>query len=76
MRSYRENTLLVHHTQVWVYVSLEFPINEFRAGWKIGGEALVQRLEDKNYSWKVVPSLIPQMIVTGLSDYIPTSVLI
>ncbi len=50
MRSYKENTLSVDHTQAWARMGLEFPVNEFRAGWKMGGEALVQRLGDKNYS--------------------------
>lgn len=38
-------------TYLWAKLGLEFPYNEFRACWKLGGQPLVQRLGDKKYSW-------------------------
>ena len=53
-------------TELWARFGLQFPYNEFRACWKMGGEALVQRLGDKSYSWRGVASLVPSMISAGL----------
>ena len=53
-------------TMLWARLGLEFPYNEFRACWRMGGDALVQRLGDKNYSWQAVASLVPDMIAAGL----------
>jgi alpha-glucosidase len=67
--SYDKNALSTTHTMLWAKVGLEFPFNEYRAGWKMGGQALVQRLGDKNYSWDAVKLLIPDMIAAGLAGY-------
>jgi alpha-glucosidase len=53
-------------TELWAKLGLLFPYNEFRACWKMGGEALVQRLGDKEYSWDGVVRLVPSMIAAGL----------
>lgn len=53
----------------WAKIGLAFPFNEYRACWKMGGEALVQRLGDKDYSWNAVRLLIPDMIAAGLFGY-------
>ena len=53
-------------SMLWAKLGLEFPFNEFRACWRMGGEALVQRLGDKSYSWSAVASLVPDMIAAGL----------
>lgn len=53
-------------TELWAKLGLLFPYNEFRACWKMGGQALVQRLGDKNYSWDGVARLVPSMIAAGL----------
>lgn len=67
--SYKKDALSVDHTEEWAKIGLEFPVNEYRAGWKMGGQPLVQRLGDKNYSWGAVQSLIPQMLGAGLLGY-------
>lgn len=67
--SYKKDAKSVDHTLAWARVGLEFPFNEYRAGWKMGGEALVQRLGDKDYSWGAVKILIPEMISAGLLGY-------
>ena len=56
-------------TYLWGKLGLEFPYNEFRACWKLGGQALVQRLGDKSYSWDGVARLVPDMIAAGLNGY-------
>lgn len=55
--------------EYWAKVGLDFPFNEYRAGWKMGGQPLVQRLGDKNYSWNALQSLIPDMLSAGLLGY-------
>ena len=59
----------VDHTTSWAKIGLTFPFNEYRACWKMGGQPLVQRLGDKDYSWAAVQQLIPQMCVAGLLGY-------
>ncbi|MCD7935407.1 MAG: glycoside hydrolase family 31 protein [Tannerellaceae bacterium] len=56
-------------TYLWAKLGLQFPYNEYRACWKLGGQALVQRLGDKKYSWDAVSWLVPDMIAAGLQGY-------
>jgi alpha-glucosidase len=67
--SYKKDAESVDHTMAWAKIGLKFPFNEYRAGWRMGGEALVQRLGDKDYSWNAVQLLIPDMIAAGLLGY-------
>lgn len=55
-------------TQAWAELALEFPFNEYRACWKMGGQSLVQRLHDRAPSWtdRGILSLIPNSIAQGL----------
>jgi hypothetical protein len=48
---------------------LRFPLNEYRACWKMGGQPLGQRLHDKYHIWEDVQRLIPQMLTEGLVGY-------
>lgn len=66
VRGMNETALSVDHTSAWASLGLEFPINEFRACWKMGGQPLVQRLGDKYYAWKAIRLLIPEMVAAGL----------
>lgn len=66
---YDKNATSVEMCQYWAKLGLDFPFNEYRAGWKMGGEALVQRLGDKQYSWDAVRLLIPDMLSAGLLGY-------
>jgi alpha-glucosidase len=64
---YARDALPVDHTRAWALIGLSFPFNEYRACWKMGGTALVQRLGDKNYSWTSgVQLLVPEMLAAGL----------
>ena len=67
--SYGKDTKSVDHTMAWAKIGLQFPFNEYRACWRMNGEALVQRLGDKDYSWEAVRMLIPDMIAAGLLGY-------
>ena len=69
IKAYEKNATTVDHTTSWARIGLEFPFNEYRACWKMGGQPLVQRLGDKDYSWAAVQQLIPQMCVAGLLGY-------
>jgi alpha-glucosidase len=66
---YKKDAISVDHSIAWAKIGLEFALNEYRACWKMGGEALVQRLGDKDYSWDAVSLLIPDMIAAGLLGY-------
>ncbi|MEO6188380.1 MAG: glycoside hydrolase family 31 protein [Ginsengibacter sp.] len=50
----------------WAKVGLEFPLNEYRAMWKMGGEPLVERLADKNHTWEDLQTLVPNTIAQQL----------
>ncbi|MEO8854228.1 MAG: glycoside hydrolase, partial [Ginsengibacter sp.] len=53
----------------WAKIGLEFPLNEYRAMWKMGGEPLVQRLADKTHTWSDLQTLIPNTFVQQLLGY-------
>lgn len=55
--------------QRWAELGMDFPYNELRACWKMGGQAVVQRLGDKNYSWEDLQCLIPDMTAAGVLGY-------
>lgn len=67
--SYMKNARSIDHTMAWAKIGLQFPFNEYRAGYAMGGMPLVQRLGDKDYSWDAVKSLIPEMLTAGLLGY-------
>lgn len=66
---YDRQATSVDMCEYYAKIGLDFPFNEYRAGWKMGGQPLVQRLGDKDYSWKAVGLLIPDMIAAGLLGY-------
>lgn len=66
---YDKTATSVDMCEYWAKIGLDFPFNEYRAGWKMGGEALVQRLGDKDYSWNAIRLLIPDMLAAGLMGY-------
>ncbi|ATL47649.1 glycoside hydrolase [Chitinophaga caeni] len=57
------------HCRLWATVGLSYPLNEYRAMWKMGGTPLVQRLSDKNHSWHDLQMLIPNTLVQQLEGY-------
>jgi len=55
--------------ELFARFGLRFPLNEYRACWKMGGQPLVQRLQDKAHTWVDLNKLIPDMILEGLCGY-------
>lgn len=66
---YDKTATSVDMCEYWAKIGLDFPVNEYRAGWKMGGQPLVQRLGDKDYSWHATSLLIPDMLAAGLMGY-------
>lgn len=58
-------------TTQWAALGLGYPYNEYRAGFRLGGQPLVQRLADKHHSWdeKGVASLLPNSLAQGIMGY-------
>lgn len=65
----KENVTPNKQAEIYAHFGLQFPFNEYRACWKMAGQPLAQRLQDKNHSWEDLRALIPQIIVQGLSGY-------
>jgi alpha-glucosidase len=57
------------HSRLFGLFGLRYPMNEYRAMWKMGGQPLAERLRDKNHNWEDLNKLIPHMIIQGLSGY-------
>ena len=57
------------HSELFAKIGLEFPLNEYRACWKMGGQPLAQRLRDKRHDWEDLKLLIPGIIAQGLMGY-------
>ena len=55
--------------RLFAQFGLRFPLNEYRACWKMAGQPLAQRLHDKAHSWADMQKLIPHMITESLSGY-------
>lgn len=57
------------HTMDFARIGLEYPYNEYRAGWKLAGQPLAQRLRDKDHTWAALRDLIPGILAQGLMGY-------
>lgn len=57
------------HSFLWAEVGLQYPLNEYRAMWKMGGQPLVERLRDKRHSWPDLQLLVPNTIAQQLAGY-------
>jgi hypothetical protein len=57
------------HSELYGRIGLRYPLNEYRAMWKMGGEPIAERLRDKNHSWTDLEKLVPNMLVAGLMGY-------
>ncbi|MBA3684142.1 MAG: alpha-galactosidase [Planctomycetes bacterium] len=60
------------HSEAWARFGLRWPLNEYRACWKLGGQALAQRLRDKLHNWEADNGLagcIPNVLAQGLVGY-------
>jgi alpha-glucosidase len=56
-------------TELYGRIGLRYPLNEYRAMWKMGGQPLAERLRDKDHSWSDLKKLVPNMLLEGLMGY-------
>lgn len=56
-------------TELFGKIGLKYPLNEYRAMWKMGGQPLVQRLRDKSHNWDDLRKLVPSMLLQGIMGY-------
>jgi alpha-glucosidase (family GH31 glycosyl hydrolase) len=56
-------------TEAFARLGLRYPLNEYRACWKMGGQALAQRLRDKEHTWEDLRKLVPGILNQGLMGY-------
>ncbi len=56
------------HSAAWARFGLRWPLNEYRACWGLGGQALAQRLCDKLHAWDEtgIAGCIPNLLAQGL----------
>ena len=64
-----ENVAQAKHTELYAKIGLDYPLNEYRAMWKMGGQPIVNRLCDKSHNWEDLQKLVPNMIIEGLMGY-------
>jgi alpha-glucosidase (family GH31 glycosyl hydrolase) len=57
------------HCEYWARLGLKYPLNEYRACWKMAGQPLAQRLHDKRHNWSDLTKLVPHMLTEGLVGY-------
>lgn len=67
--SFRKLTSANEYTELYAGIGLDYPLNEYRANWKMGGQAIANRLADKGHNWSDLHQLIPNMILEGLMGY-------
>lgn len=57
------------HTQYFAELGLHYPLNEYRASWKMAGLPLAQRLRDKGHNWEDLEKLIPDQMSQSVMGY-------
>jgi alpha-glucosidase (family GH31 glycosyl hydrolase) len=57
------------HTTYFAELGLKYPLNEYRASWKMAGLPLVQRLRDKGHNWEDLQKLIPDQMSQSVMGY-------
>lgn len=57
------------HSRLFAEFGLKYPLNEYRACWKMGGQPLAQRLRDKKHTWEDLFCLVPNMLIENLVGY-------
>ena len=67
--SYQKDITPNEHSELFVRLGLDYPFNEYRAAWKMGGQPIAMRLRDKRHDWEDLQKLIPGSINQGLMGY-------
>ena len=68
-RSYRLDITPNEHSELFTKIGLDYPFNEYRAAWKMGGQPIARRLRDKQHNWEDLQMLVPGSINQGLMGY-------
>jgi len=56
-------------TSYFAKLGLHYPLNEYRASWKMAGLPLAQRLRDKTHKWSDLEKLIPDLMSQSVMGY-------
>jgi alpha-glucosidase (family GH31 glycosyl hydrolase) len=67
--SFQPGTIPNDQTTYFAEVGLRYPLNEYRASWKMAGLPLAQRLRDKGHSWADLAKLIPDLMAQSVMGY-------
>ena len=67
--SWKQDVSPNDHTQFFAEFGLNYPLNEYRASWKMAGLPLAQRLRDKKHRWEDLPKLIPDLMSQSVMGY-------
>ncbi len=67
--SFQKDIIPNQHSELFVKVGLDYPYNEYRAAWKMGGQPIAMRLRDKSHNWQDLHKLIPGIVNQGLMGY-------
>lgn len=57
------------HCELYARVGLDYPLNEYRAMWKMAGQPIVNRLRDKLHNWDDLQKLVPDILLQGIMGY-------
>lgn len=69
LASFKPDVIPNDHTTFFAEVGLRYPLNEYRASWKMAGLPLAQRLRDKTHEWEDLAKLIPDLMSQSVMGY-------
>ncbi len=69
LNSLNPHTYPAEQSELYGKIGLDYPLNEYRAMWKMGGQPLVERLRDKDHGFAALQLLVPNMLTAGLMGY-------
>ncbi len=69
LASFKPDIMPNDHTTFFAEVGLRYPLNEYRASWKMAGQPLAQRLRDKTHEWGDLAKLIPDLMSQSVMGY-------
>jgi alpha-glucosidase len=69
LASFQSEIMPNDHSAYFAEVGLRYPLNEYRASWKMAGQPLAQRLRDKTHEWGDLAKLIPDLMSQSVMGY-------
>jgi alpha-glucosidase (family GH31 glycosyl hydrolase) len=69
VKSFKTDITPEEHSELYGKIGLDYPLNEYRAMWKMGGQPLAERLRDKQQGFKDLGLLVPNMLTASLMGY-------